>query len=523
MKKKLFFIFTLLLSTQLTCNNINWSFPPTTLSNTSLNSSDPRIATDASGNVVAAWVENGFIRASSKLINMSWSSPVTLSNTNASSPCLVSDPNGNAVAIWLEGTIVKAASKPFGSNWGTSTSISNSGASTPTLAVDSSGDAIAAWAQTNGNIQTATKLFGANWQGSVNITSSAGTLPSIALSGTGSNKTAVVVWNGTSGTTNVVYASSKLLSGNWSTGQIISDTTSQAGYAHVAMDIKNNATAVWYKYTLTGIDYSNVIVQSATRGGTSGTWNTPVSISSPGIVNPANLVSRIAYDANGNAVALWNTSFDGMTFNIESALKPVRQNWSNAVDIINSNLHANSVDLTVTSFGDALTLYMFYNGVSLIIQSSESDITGFLENAWSVPLNVSTGNNNGFPRTAATLTGNAINAAAIWIGVNGSHNVIEAVTGSKNLPVPPTALSVVQSSNNFAVFTEYYNTVSWTASTDPTVMGYLIYRDGTLIGQVSAGTVSFVDHNQVQSAHVTYGVASINSEPEQGAIVFVTL
>src|SRR5262249_13921255 len=152
-----------------------------------------------------------------------------------------------------------------------------------------------------------------------------------------------------------------------------------------------------------------------------------------------------------------NTSFDNMTYNIESSLKPVRENWTGPVDIVNANLYASSVDLSISSFGDALALYMFYNGVSLIIQSSEADISGFLENAWSVPINVSNGTQNGFPKTAATLTGNAINAAAVWIGMNGSHSVINASTGSKNLPLPPTGLSVVQSSTNFGVFTEFYN------------------------------------------------------------------
>jgi hypothetical protein len=105
--------------------------------------------------------------------------------------------------------------------------------------------------------------------------------------------------------------------------------------------------------------------------------------------------------------------------------------------------------------------------------------------------------------------------------MNGSNRVINAVTGSRSLPVPPTGLAVMQSSTNFGVFTEFFNTVSWTASVDPTVEGYLIYRDGILIGQVDAATVSFVDHNRVQSGPLTYGVASINNEPVQGRIVTV--
>ena len=43
------------------------------------------------------------------------------------------------------------------------------------------------------------------------------------------------------------------------------------------------------------------------------------------------LVARVAYDSIGNAVALWNTSFDDATMNIESAVLPIYGNWSDAV------------------------------------------------------------------------------------------------------------------------------------------------------------------------------------------------
>lgn len=518
MKKTLVCFLSLLISAQLSCTDISWSFPPTTISNASFNSSDPQIATDSNGDVVAVWVENSIIKSSSKPLNMNWTSAVTLSNTNASSPRLVSDLSGNAIAIWLEGTTVKAASKPFGGSWSASTALSTSGAANPALAIDSAGDVIAAWAK-SGGIQTATKLFGANWQNAVSITSTSATLPSIAVSGTGTNKRAVVVWNGLSGTTNVIYASSKLLTGNWTTQQVISNTNFQAGFPNVAMDANANATAVWYQYNVTNSIYSQVNVNVASRDVISGNWSTPLSLSADGIRNPATLVARVAYDANGNAVAIWNTSFDDMTYNIEASLLPIKGDWTAPTDLVSSNLFSSQLDLSTVSFGDALTTYMFYNGVSLIIQSSESNLTGFLENVWSIPVNVSNTTQNANPRVTATLNGNSIKSAAVWISTSGSNTVIKAVTGSKNLVLPPSMVNVVQNSTNFGVFTEYTNNVSWTASTDPNAVGYLIYRNGTLIGQVGASTTQFNDQNRIQNGSVTYGVATLSNDTSQSVIV----
>ncbi len=209
--KKILFVFLTLLSvSQLQCNDINWSFPPTILSSMSQNASDPHLSMDANGNVVAVWVENGVVKSSTHPIGMGWSSAVNISANGASSPRVVSDPSGNATAIWIENGVAKAATKPFNSSWSASTSLSSTGASAPDLAVDSSGDVVAVWARGN-NVESSTKLFGANWQNRVTLTSTAASIPKVAIGGSGANQRVVAVWQGTSGATNVVYSSTKLI------------------------------------------------------------------------------------------------------------------------------------------------------------------------------------------------------------------------------------------------------------------------------------------------------------------------
>ncbi len=520
MKKLLALLFVMFSFSQLMSNDVTWSFPPTTLSTATVNASDPQIAIDANGNLVAAWVENSLVKSSSKQVNMSWSAPVTLSNSNASSPRIVSDPRGNAAAVWLESGVVKGATKLFSGSWTSATTLSSSGASSPDLAVDSAGDVIAVWARGN-NVESSTKIFGNAWGTHATITSAAAANPHVAMGSTGASTRAVVVWNGTSGSTNVIYSATKLVSASWSAQAIISDTSHNAGNAHVAVDANANVVAVWYKYDVAGSIYSNVVVQSAYRNAASGSWSPPASLSNPGIYNPASLVARVGFDANENAIALWNTSFDGATFDLQSAVLPVRGTWVGPIEVVN-NVYALEADMAVSSLGDALATFMFYNGSSLITRSAEANFSGFMQTVWSVPINLSTGTENGFPRIAATLTGNVINAAAVWIGFNGTHNTIQAVTGTRALVLPPSCLSVTQNVNNFSVFNEYYNTLSWHASSDPNVESYVIFRNGAFLMQVDASVLQIIDHNKVQNGSVTYGVAAIDAQQSQSAIVNVS-
>jgi len=522
MKKVWFFFLALSVLARLQGNNINWSSPPTVLSSISQNASDAHVAIDTNGNIVVVWVENGLVKSSSKPVGMGWTTPATLSSTGASSPRVVSDSSGNAGAIWLESGIVKAATKLLAGNWSAATALSTATATSPDIAVDSAGDLVAVWARA-GNIESSTKLFGASWQNRVTITSTSAATPRVALGNTGANTRAVVVWQGVSGSTKVTYSSTKLISGSWSAQQIISDTNHQAASPCVAVDSSGNALAVWYRYDVTGTLYSNVELQSSFRSSASGAWDSaPATISTDGgIRNPTTLTARVAFDSTGNALALWNNSSDDENYVIESALRPVRGSWTNVTTLVNPNLYANALDASVTTFGDVLTTYLFYNGASLIVQSSESDVDSSQENTWSVPINISSGANNGYPSIAASMTGNVINAASVWINYDGTHNLVVAATGSKTVVLPPSSLSVVQSTHNFGVFTEYYNTLSWHASTDPNVVGYLIFRNGILIGQVGASTLQILDDNRVQSGTETYGVAAIDAQGTQSRVVTI--
>lgn len=66
--------------------------------------------------------------------------------------------------------------------------------------------------------------------------------------------------------------------------------------------------------------------------------------------------------------------------------------------------------------------------------------------------------------------------------------------------------------NKFATQTDLMNHLTWTASTDPTVVGYQLYRNGALIATFPAtGPFKFTDHNREKCVTYTYQLVSFNA------------
>ncbi len=501
MSKILFFLVCVQMC--LFCEQLTWTTPPITLSAMGVDASDPRIGIDGNGNGLALWVENGFLKSSTQLVNMTWSAPATLSNAGASSPALAVDPMGNATALWVESETIVSATLPFRGTWSNGVVLSNAGASSPQIAVDSAGNVVAVWTL-GGNIESATKLLSGNWPTNPDIISSiTAELPQVKIGGNGN---VAAVWQ----SDNTIFSTHKLIDGSWSLAESISDVNSPSINAQIAVDENGNAVALWYTYSLTNAVYSNVAVQSASLP-FNGSWTSSVNVSSPGIYNPAKLIAQIAFDGSGDAIALWNTSFDGSTFNIQSSILPQgTTQWTMPVDIVAMNLYAYDLNLDVNAKEDAVVTYMYFDplSTSIFIQSTQLDINANTPNRWSTPQNLSVKILNAAPRIASSLSGNTIYAIAAWVSFDGTNTSIQTVSGSAQILLPPTSLSVAQGVNAFGVFNEYYNTFSWQPSPSPNIVGYLVFRNKILINKVDPTVLQIVDHNQAQNGSVTYGVAA---------------
>ncbi len=510
--KKLLTLACLLTAIQWQCfaSSINWN-SPITISSNGVNASDPQIVIDPNGNSTSVWIESNTIKASHLPSGGSWSAVTSISNSGASTPKIGIDTAGNVTAVWLESGVVNSAVLPAGGSWSAETAVSNTGASSVWLSVDNTGNVVAAWIR-NGFVEAAQKTFGGSW-GTVSVLSSGGaeTHPNVYI---GSSGVIFAVWHSASTGSNIVTASKGSVGGSWGTAAniIAVSPALQHDFPKVIVDGNGNATALWYRYNLSGSTYTNTQILAATQTSGSSTW-VPTILSNPGQLNIANLAFlNLRIDSSGNILADWINSYDGSTLTLEAAVKPNTQTWQTGGELDNNDPYGYQFGSSVATSGDALIAYMFFDGTNLTIQSTETALGGTRFNFFTAPATISQGTDNAYPRAASQYLSSTINATCVWLHNNGMNNVVQAITGSKTTVSPPTSLNVVQNSTNFGVFTENFNTLTWTASTDPNLIEYIIYRNSVVVQGVDPSAVQFVDQNAPSSGTTVYGVAAVSSD-----------
>jgi hypothetical protein len=432
MKKQLSLIFTFL--TLFSCihsDPVHWS-SPAILSEKGVDARDPEVAIDPNGNIIVAWIDNQTAKSRTKLAGDDWGPETAVSGTGTSAIKIVLDKDGSTTAIWIENGAVKVASKPLNGEWCCNKTLSDKASSSPLLAISNGGDIVAAWVR-SGNMETAMKRAGSDWQPKVTLNTPPAYDPSLQIGGSGNNTRAVLVWEGRGSGIAGIFASTKLLNGNWSSPKIISEYGPNSKPS-VAVDQKGNAVAIWYEYDKSSNDVV-VSVVASTFSSLSGAWSGETRFDSwLGSGSSETLKALVGMGDSGNAVALWSQCDKKKMYTLQSAT--MDSNWSLPCDIINTNAYAFSFDLAVTSSGEGLSLYMLNEGTSLAIQSIESDTGGSLP--WSVPTIISEGKNNAFPKIAASSSADGIHTAAVWVSFIDANHQISSSTGFKAVPKPKT-------------------------------------------------------------------------------------
>lgn len=98
------------------------------------------------------------------------------------------------------------------------------------------------------------------------------------------------------------------------------------------------------------------------------------------------------------------------------------------------------------------------------------------------------------------------------------------VCSGNNGPAAPQQLTGVQIENEFLTQIDRINHLTWKASSDPTVVSYRIFRNGTLIATIPAsGPLLYNDHNRNKNKVYTYSVVSVNGSGVQSAPVSIVL
>jgi hypothetical protein len=281
-----------------------------------------QIAINASGNAMAVWQQfdgtRNNIRASRFLtgtdLGAGWSAAQPLETTDGEAlyPHVVLAASGHASAVWLQ--LVDADYYMLASRfdpivgWGSPSAISPPDAlGLPKLALDAVGNAIAIWFQSSiDGAQVWTNRFSADQWGTaapLDTTNNSNYEPQIAMA---SNGVATAVWAArvqpSGGMAYTVIRASRTSSaiGPWSSPVPLNASGTDANDAQpqVATDAHGNAVVMWQQR-----DASSVRQLWASRYLASSTaWSSPEQLDkTTGIVSD----SKVAMDANGNAIAVW--------------------------------------------------------------------------------------------------------------------------------------------------------------------------------------------------------------------------
>ena len=511
------FLFFILSAQSILCTDELFN-SPVQISSPGQNADSPSITIDSFGNTIILWVENEAVLSRTADTGGNWSAPVTISGNNASAPLIAADGSGNALAIWLEGGIVKSRVKSVDQGWSTTTSsLSQSGASSSMLSLDSNGNAAVVWLLSN-QVQAVTGTIEGGWGSVATISASVASSPDVAVDNLGH---AVCVWmQGAEGSSNI-YSSSLASGGSWSTPTMISAPGDNCISPRVEFSSSpiEKAIAVWFSYEEASGYYYDVYAQALSLG-ESGSWGSPIKLSSSGQMDPSLLNIGLVIDEKGNATAMWTNAENGSMISLQFSSKPVNGSWAAAQLLIPQDPLSFSFGITSEDEGSVLAAWMQLDQDSgnLVVQAAVAPPFLTSQLMWGPYETISDGTSNGYLCVAMNCLSNHSFIAACWLSYDGSNTTIQAATGGYDEPLPPTGLSVGQSETNYGLLTEVYNTLSWEESPTVGVVGYLIYRNGTYIDNVPASQLEWIDFNRVVDQSVSYGVQTITSTREVSSI-----
>jgi hypothetical protein len=285
----------------------------------------PQIAMDAGGNAIAVWRQHDGQRDSIyanrfNAASGAWGTAQLIETDNAGgalSPQIAMDAGGNAIAVWeqSDGTRNNIWANRFSAasgSWGTAQLIETEDAGSalsPQVAMDAGGNAIAIWQQSDGTRNNIwANRFGAatgTW-GTARLieTDNAGTASAAQVAmDTGGN--AIAVWQQSDGTRDNIWANRfSAASGTWGSAQVIETGTGTTVDPQIAMDASGNAIAVWRQFDATSDN-----VHANRFDAASGAWGTAQAIETS---NQEAIGPQIAFDVNGNAMAIWSRSSSGI-------------------------------------------------------------------------------------------------------------------------------------------------------------------------------------------------------------------
>jgi hypothetical protein len=492
------------------------------------NGDSPQIAFDHNGNALAVWSQNdgsNYQIYYARYDGSTWSTTATVIPGQPAqfgySPQIDFDHNGNALAVWSQynGSDHQIYYARYdGSTWSTTATVipgqpAQYGYS-PQIDFDHNGNALAVWYQSDGSNNQIyyARYDGFTWSTTATIIpgqpAQDGYSPQIAFDHNGN---ALAVWSQYNGSNyKIDYA--RYDGATWSTPTIIPGQPAQFGYSpQIDFDNNGNALAVWVqnnsgKYQIYYAHYDD------------STWSTPATVI-PGQPAQNGNSPQIAFDHNGNALAVWS-QYNGSNYKIDYA-RYDGSTWSTTATVIPGQpaQDDSAPQIAFDHNGNALAVWYQYDG-----SKNQIYYARYNGSTWSTQATIIPGQpaQNGFaPQIAFDHNGNAL---AVWTQYNGGKYQIyyaryESLT-------PPTITSAQQKIHCFPTQADYINYLAWNPIIGvATLAGYNIYCKPygsataySFIGNVAKSAPAFFcHHNRNPRQRLVYTITSVDGDGNESA------
>jgi hypothetical protein len=297
-------------------------------------------------------------------------------------------------------------------HWLTAAALENDGGDAyyPQVAMDASGDALAIWSQSDGvrySIRASRYTAGIGWGTPELVEHDDGgdaKDPQIAFDSDGN---ALAVWDqydlprDVSGATASIWSNRYVSGQGWGVPEPIETLPNYAALPRIAMDPSGNAMAVWWQENAAGVRQPWANRYSAGLG-----WGTAE------LLGPANgpaYATDVAFDPNGNAMAIWTQYDDGLKY-LWSNRYTAGVGWGTAVKVVSASSKVSTPHLQMDGQGNAMAVWSSpYDLIHDAVWVSRFTLTG----GWGAP--VALDPNWVTHRTEPTIALDANgNALALW-------------------------------------------------------------------------------------------------------------
>lgn len=450
----------------------------------SIGPDDPSGATDGVGNALGIYLLPGGILTTSYFdsVSESWQAPQSVVATPfISLYALDMDATGDGIALWSEQLSNNIRSARYsGGAAGTWTILppdpinvlANPNAEVD-VAMDGSGNAAGIWIDTTALTVTTAFFDGTTW-GAPTLIGAGESSPTIKYSSSG---TAVAIWDNVG-----VVTASHSIAGVFQAPVILGNR----GPSRIDLGVDNagNAIAIWMD--------SGVIFTSNFNGTT---WGAAVAQST----GTGNIDPIVAMAANGTAVIGW----------VDGAGNAQSRAYNGTIYGPTLLIAADSasVAISVDALGNALAIFGPSTAVSLPIFSLQLPVGG---TAWENLLVVGEAAMDN--DTVSVLSSGGEGFAFIFPVTPDGRSFAGVALLIVPEPTPPLGISGSVCVNKFASQTDRIHIINFQPSTDPTVVSYILRRNGVIIATIpSAGPYTYLDHNRCKRTDV-YSLTSVNAE-----------